>query len=305
MDLNRLTQKSQEALHDAQTKALRFGHTEIDAEHLLLALIEQPEGLVPRLLSATGVDPGKLREQVEAELDRRPRVSGPGAAPGQVFVTQRLSRLFDAAEREAKRLKNEYISVEHLVIAMLQSGQGSTAGRLLSDAGLTLARHATQVRLIILHDDLNRDMSRYLVDQIERLPNVGVLRHTEITELIGDDGRLQALGVRDTWTGERQEIPTTLLFAFIGARPCTGWLASSIALDERGYVLTGAQVRTDAPQSVMLETSRPGVLAVGDVRSGSIKRVASAVGEGSMAVRLIHDHLARFGAAADRQRSRT
>ncbi|GLW35400.1 ATP-dependent chaperone ClpB [Actinoplanes regularis] len=137
MDLNRLTQKSQEALHEAQTKALRFGHTEIDVEHLLIALIEQPEGLVPRLLSATGVDPDKLQEQAEAELERRPRVSGPGAAPGQVFVTQRLSRLFDAAEREAKRLKDEYVSVEHLVIAMLAEGRSSTAGRLLSDAGLT------------------------------------------------------------------------------------------------------------------------------------------------------------------------
>jgi thioredoxin reductase (NADPH) len=180
-------------------------------------------------------------------------------------------------------------------------GGGNSAGQ----ATVFLARHAAQVQLIILHDDLNRDMSRYLVDQIERLPNVEVLRHTEVTELIGDDGRLQALGVRDTRTGERQEIPTTVLFTFIGAQPCTGWLASSVALDERGYVLTGAQVRTDAPQPAMLETSRPGVLAVGDVRSGSIKRVASAVGEGSMAVRLIHDHLARFGHAADRQRSGT
>jgi thioredoxin reductase (NADPH) len=131
------------------------------------------------------------------------------------------------------------------------------------------------------------------------------LGHTEVTELIGHDGRLQALGVRDTSTGERQQIPTKVLFTFIGAKPCTGWLASSVALDERGYVLTGAQVHTDARQPAMLETSRPGVLAVGDVRSGSIKRVASAVGEGSMAVRLIHDHLARFGPAADRQPSRT
>ncbi|GLW35398.1 FAD-dependent oxidoreductase [Actinoplanes regularis] len=180
-------------------------------------------------------------------------------------------------------------------------GGGNSAGQ----ATVFLARHAAQVRLIIRHDDLNRDMSRYLVDQIERLPNVEVLRHTEVTELIGDDGRLRALGVRDTRTGERQEVPTTVLFPFIGAQPCTGWLASSVALDERGYVLTGAQVRTDAPQPVMLETSRPGVLAVGDVRSGSIKRVASAVGEGSMAVRLIHDHLARFGQAAGQQRSRT
>ncbi|MFI6077279.1 FAD-dependent oxidoreductase [Actinoplanes sp. NPDC051343] len=179
-------------------------------------------------------------------------------------------------------------------------GGGNSAGQ----ATVFLARHAARVRLIILHDDLNRDMSRYLVDQIERLPNVDVLRNTQVAELIGDDGRLQALGVRDTRTGERQEIPTTVLFAFIGAQPCTGWLAASVALDERGYVLTGAQVRTDAPQPVLLETSRPGVLAVGDVRSGSIKRVASAVGEGSMAVRLIHDHLAKFGDAAGRQRSR-
>jgi ATP-dependent Clp protease ATP-binding subunit ClpB len=138
--MNRLTQKSQEALHDAQTKALRFGHTEVDGEHLLLALLDQPDGLVPRLLDAAGVDPDKLRIEVESELNRRPRVSGPGAAPGQVFVTQRLSRLFDAAEREAKRLKDEYVSVEHLVIALLEEGRTTTAGRLFSEAGLTRDR---------------------------------------------------------------------------------------------------------------------------------------------------------------------
>jgi ATP-dependent Clp protease ATP-binding subunit ClpB len=140
VDLNRLTQKSQEALHDAQTIALRFGHTEVDGEHLLLALLDQPDGLVPRLLAASGVDPDRLRGELEAELSRRPRVSGPGAAPGQVFVTQRLSRLFDAAEREAKRLKDEYVSVEHLVIAFVEEGRTTTAGRLLADAGLTRDR---------------------------------------------------------------------------------------------------------------------------------------------------------------------
>ncbi|MBV8950602.1 MAG: AAA family ATPase, partial [Actinobacteria bacterium] len=137
MDLNRLTQKSQEALHDAQTKALRFGHTEVDGEHLLLALLDQPEGLVPRLLQQAGVDPDELREHLEGELSRRPRVSGPGAAPGQVYVTQRLSRLLDAAEREAKRLKDEYVSVEHLMIALLDEGSQTAAGRLLRDQGLT------------------------------------------------------------------------------------------------------------------------------------------------------------------------
>ncbi|MEV6844450.1 ATP-dependent chaperone ClpB [Actinoplanes sp. NPDC051411] len=137
MDLSRLTQKSQEALHDAQSRAVRLGHTEVDTEHLLLALLEQPEGLVPRLLTAADTDPDALRAQVEAELSRRPRVTGPGAAPGQIYVTQRLSRLLDAAEREAKRLRDEYVSVEHLVIAMLTEGRDGAAGRLLAGAGLT------------------------------------------------------------------------------------------------------------------------------------------------------------------------
>ncbi|MGH3388378.1 MAG: Clp protease N-terminal domain-containing protein, partial [Actinomadura sp.] len=137
MDPNRLTQKSQEALHDAQTKALRFGHTEVDGEHLLLALLDQPEGLVPRLLEQTGADPHKLRADVEADLERRPRVSGPGAAPGQVFVTQRLSRLFDTSDQEARRLKDEYVSVEHLVAALLDEGSETAAGRLLRGQGVT------------------------------------------------------------------------------------------------------------------------------------------------------------------------
>ncbi|MGI8333403.1 ATP-dependent chaperone ClpB [Actinomadura scrupuli] len=135
--MNKLTQKSQEALHDAQTKALRFGHTEIDGEHLLLALLDQPEGLVPRLLEQAGVDPGRSRTALETELGRRPRVSGPGAAPGQVYVTQRLSRLLDTAEQEAKRLKDEYVSVEHLIIALIEEGNETPAGRLLHEQGLT------------------------------------------------------------------------------------------------------------------------------------------------------------------------
>ncbi|ADL49529.1 MULTISPECIES: ATP-dependent chaperone ClpB [Micromonospora] len=140
MDPNRLTQKSQEALHDAQTKALRFGHVEVDGEHLLLALLDQPDGLAPRLLAQAGADPDQLRNSVEGELGRRPRVSGPGAQPGQVFVTQRLSRLLDAADREAKRLKDEYVSVEHLLLALVEEGSSSAAGRALKDQGLTRDR---------------------------------------------------------------------------------------------------------------------------------------------------------------------
>ncbi|HEX3921682.1 MAG TPA: ATP-dependent chaperone ClpB [Streptosporangiaceae bacterium] len=137
MDPSHLTQKSQEALHDAQTKALRFGQPEVDGEHLLLALLDQAEGIVPPLLRRAGADPERLRAGTEAELQRRPRVSGPGVSPGQVNVTGRLARLLDAAEQEADRLKDEYVSVEHLIMALLAEGQATAAGRLLRDEGLT------------------------------------------------------------------------------------------------------------------------------------------------------------------------
>jgi ATP-dependent Clp protease ATP-binding subunit ClpB len=137
VDLNRLTQKSQEALHDTQTRALRFGHTEVDGEHLLLALLDQPDGLVPRLLAGAGVDVDQLRAAVEEELGRRARVTGPGAAPGQVMVTQRLARLFDTAEQQATRLKDEYVSVEHLLLALLDEGSATAAGRRLKEQGIT------------------------------------------------------------------------------------------------------------------------------------------------------------------------
>src|ERR1700704_4702789 len=118
MDPNKLTQKTQEALHDAQTKALRFGHTEVDVEHLLLALLDQPEGLIPRLLAGMEVEVDALRNAVELYLEGRPRVSGPGAKPGEVYVSRALSQLLDTAQREADRLKDEYVSVEHVLLAM-------------------------------------------------------------------------------------------------------------------------------------------------------------------------------------------
>ncbi|MET9692255.1 ATP-dependent chaperone ClpB [Streptomyces sp. NPDC006514] len=137
MDMNRLTQKSQDALQEAQTAAGRMGHTEVDGEHLLLALLDQEDGLIPRLLEQAGKEPKGLREAVREELSRRPKVTGPGAAPGQVFVTQRLAHLLDAAEREAKRLKDEYVSVEHLLLALAEESSSTAAGRLLKQAGIT------------------------------------------------------------------------------------------------------------------------------------------------------------------------
>jgi ATP-dependent Clp protease ATP-binding subunit ClpB len=137
MDMNRLTQKSQEALRDAQAGALRFGHTEVDGEHLLAALLDQPEGLGPRLLTRLDVDVGAVRGELEEELSRRPKVTGPAVQPGQVMVTQRLARLLDTAEREATRLKDEYVSAEHLLLALAEEGSATGAGRLLTRHGVT------------------------------------------------------------------------------------------------------------------------------------------------------------------------
>src|SRR5882757_8311993 len=122
MDMNRLTAKSQEALQQAQSKAVSLSHVEVDGEHLLLALLDQSDGLVPRLLERANVDVGRLRQDVVTYLERRPKVTGPGAKPGQVYLTQRLSRLLDEAQEEATRLKDEYVSVEHLVLALAAEG---------------------------------------------------------------------------------------------------------------------------------------------------------------------------------------
>ena len=148
MDPDKLTQKSQEALHDAQTKALRFGHTEVDVDHLLLALLDQPDGLVPRLLQRAEVDADAIRSAITAQLERRPRVSGSGAS-GDVRVTRALSQVLDRAEREADRMKDEYVSVEHLVLAVLDAGADTATGRLLREHGVTrehLLEVLTQVR---------------------------------------------------------------------------------------------------------------------------------------------------------------
>jgi ATP-dependent Clp protease ATP-binding subunit ClpB len=136
MDFNKLTQKSQEAFADAQSIAVTRGHVEVDGEHLLLALLGQPDGLVTRLLQRLDVLPETLKKKIEDELNRRPHVSGPGAEPGKIYVSQRLNRILVAAEHEAKRLKDEYVSVEHLFMALLAEGDKVASGKLLKLAGI-------------------------------------------------------------------------------------------------------------------------------------------------------------------------
>jgi ATP-dependent Clp protease ATP-binding subunit ClpB len=149
MDLNKMTQKTQEALHQAQNTALRYGHQEVDGEHLLLALLEQPEGLVGRLFNKMDVDVDNLKAEVEAELQRRPSVSGPGSEAGKIYVTQRLNRVLLKAEEEAKRLKDDYVSVEHLALALIEEGTATEAGRIFRNFNITrdgFLQALTQVR---------------------------------------------------------------------------------------------------------------------------------------------------------------
>jgi ATP-dependent Clp protease ATP-binding subunit ClpB len=140
MDPNQLTQKSQEAIQAAQSAALRLGHAETDVEHVLLALVDQPDGLVPRVLARADVDVAELRAAAEAALASRPRSTGAGAAPGQVYVSQRLNRMLDRALKEAGRLRDEYVSVEHLLLAMTDEELSLAAGRVLRERGLTRER---------------------------------------------------------------------------------------------------------------------------------------------------------------------
>ena len=137
MDLNKLTLKSQEALQSAQTKAIRFGHQEVDGEHLLMALLEQSDGLVPRLLGRMEIDVDSIRERLEKELDRKPRVSGTGTEPGKVYITKRLNELLVKAEEEARNLKDEYVSAEHLLLAFTDEGKSTPAGRILWEFHIT------------------------------------------------------------------------------------------------------------------------------------------------------------------------
>src|SRR5438067_13363055 len=122
MDLNRFTEKAQQAVLAAKNIAVRMSHQQIDVEHLLLALLDQEQGLVPAILTKADISPEALKIRLQRELERLPRVSGPSGAPDQFYLSGRLNRLLTQAEDEAKRLKDEYLSIEHLLLAMSDDG---------------------------------------------------------------------------------------------------------------------------------------------------------------------------------------
>lgn len=169
-------------------------------------------------------------------------------------------------------------------------GGANSAGQ----TALYLARFARSVTLVVRAGSLDAGMSHYLVQQIGATPNIDVRVGTEVVGG-GGDGRLERVVLRDRESGVDDEVAADALFVMIGAQPRTQWLPSEVLRDERGYVLTGGDLPADPLREhapLLLETSMPGVFAAGDIRHGSVKRVASAVGEGSVAIQLLHQYFA-------------
>jgi thioredoxin reductase (NADPH) len=194
---------------------------------------------------------------------------------------------YGAATTEAQACRNAMVVIV---------GGGNSAGQ----SAMHLSRHAKQVQIVIRGDSLTKSMSAYLIDQIAATPNVQVLPRTVLSRVEGD-GRVERVVLRSVDTGNCFEEPADAVFILIGTRPHTDWLPSAVLRNPKGFVLTGRDAGADeafgrswkqARQPLLLETSVPGVFAAGDVRAGAMNRVAAAVGEGSMVVRLVHEYLA-------------
>ena len=175
-------------------------------------------------------------------------------------------------------------------------GGANSAGQ----AALHFAKYATKVTMLVRGDGLSLTMSKYLIDEISRTSNIAIEARTQVLEAFGNE-RLESLRLRGP-AGDSQ-VPATSLFVFIGAVPVTAWLPACILRNDKGFILSGSDLRKDGKlpevwhetrEPLLLETSVPGVFVAGDVREGSIKRVASAVGEGSIAVQFVHQYLAGF-----------
>lgn len=194
---------------------------------------------------------------------------------------------YGAALEEARACKDEDVYIV---------GGANSAGQ----AAMHFAQHARQVTMLVRGESLEASMSKYLIDRIRSTSNIKVEICSEVVEALGN-GRLEGLKLR--CRGEELEAPATGLFIFIGAAPQTEWLPEQIMRDPRGFVLSGPDLRVDGKlprrwkedrEPYLLESSMAGIFVAGDVRHGSVKRVASAVGEGSIAVQFMHQYLARF-----------
>ena len=176
-------------------------------------------------------------------------------------------------------------------------GAANSAGQ----AAMNFARYADRVVMLVRGDSLSRTMSQYLIDQIQRTPNIQLWTHASVAEVHGDT-HLEEVSVHCSDTDKTERVPANAMFIFIGAMPRTDWLADVVERDDHGFILTGPDLLWDGTRPkgwtldrdpFLLETNIPGLFAVGDVRHGSVKRVASGVGEGSVAVQFIHQYLSK------------
>ena len=195
---------------------------------------------------------------------------------------------YGAAQTEAMSCQGEEV---YLI------GGANSAGQ----AAMYFSRYAHKVTMLVRSDSLAKSMSQYLIDQIAATPNIRVQTHSSVLEAKGETS-LEAITIQNTLSGETQTVPATSLFIFIGAVPRTDWLDGAIERDERGFILTGPEIPRNEGRikgwtlprdPYLLETNVPGVFAVGDVRHGSVKRVASGVGEGSICVQFVHQYLSK------------
>ncbi len=239
-----------------------------EGERLVVTISDGSEASARAVILATGVSYARLG------IPKLEHLHGAG-----VF--------YGSSAAEAQGLAGEQVYVV---------GGGNSAGQ----AAMHLSRYAKSVTVVVRSSSLAESMSQYLRDEMDAAGNIHVRLNTEVVDGEGE-GRLTRLILRNNVTGELVSVPAAGLFILIGARPHTEWLPPEIARDDKGFILTGTDVIRGkmgaAHPTLMFETSLPGVFAVGDVRYGSVKRVASAVGEGSVAVQQLHRHLARVRAA--------
>jgi len=268
----------QELTRRALTQATRFGieflspqevtsiTTEGEYKHLKLA--DGTELNSRAVVVTTGVDYRKLPAEGVDQF------TGAGVYYG-------------AATTEAVSCKNQHVFV---------IGGGNSAGQ----GAVYLAQFAAKVTILIRKPDLTASMSSYLIDQIDAIENIEVLGRRQVTRALGKD-RLECLTIQNLDDKTQEDVPAGALFIFIGARPYTDWLGEELVRDEKGFLHTGRDLIRQAEfpkrwkrerEPYLLETSEPGIFAAGDVRAGAMNRVASAVGEGAMAIKFVHEYLA-------------
>jgi thioredoxin reductase (NADPH) len=261
----------------AYQQAWLFGASFRLARHTI-ALHHGPEQLVVSLSDGT-------------EVAGRAAIVATGASYRRLGVPslealQGAGVFYGAAVAQAQGMKGQEVFVV---------GGGNSAGQ----AARHLSKHARRVTLLVLGESLAAHMSRYLIEEIEATENIQVRLNTQVIDG-GGQGRLEHLVLKDRASELTETFPAAALFVLIGARPHTGWLPEEVMRDERGYVITGSDLLRDGspPEGwplerppMLMETSVPGVFAAGDVRCGSVKRVASAVGEGSIAIQMVHEYL--------------